>query len=172
MTTLTDARKSALVKAIHCSVLWRAFYRNDREVYEKMLESHYGVRSSTAMNIAQLADLLNYMNNKQAHPSRIISGTPPGGRKNGKVAAIASPAEHKKIAALSGLIRWKYEDGLERWMQKRFRIRRVKTKAQAFRVIEGMKQMFEHQMQADYGPDWRTLQHDDPGIIEYIRRHR
>jgi len=172
----TGQQKHALVKAVHCSILWREFYREDRDVYEKMLLEHYGVRSSKDMDIPQLLDLLNYLNNKQKHPSCLIR--PPKIRRSGTpdglpaVSRLVSPAELRKISALSGLIRWQYPDGLSRWIKQFYRIDKVKTSAQAFRVIEGLKQMFENRMQADYGPDWRTLQYSDPGIIEYIRRHR
>lgn len=172
-----EQAKKSYIKAVHSSVLWREFYRDDRPAYEKMLKDAYGKTSSKDLSFAQLGDLLDYLNNRKKHPGNPSkkfgsSGAPAGVRKGGKITGIASPAEHRKISALRRRIRWDYADGYERWLRSRIGTNRVKTKRQAWQAIEGLKKMFENQMSAKHGSDWAGKDYDDAGIMEYIRRHK
>ena len=53
------------------------------------------------------------------------------------------------------MIRWEYQNGFEKWMKARIHIEKVRTAGDAFRVIEGLKKLFENQMLAQHvgGPD-------------------
>lgn len=161
-------KKSGLIKAIHCSQMWRQFYRHDRAAYERMLLDAYGVESSREMSVYQLVDLLKYLNYEQKGPSMIRR---PATRKDGgKVTRLASIGEHRKVRALAELIDWKTEYGFAAWLKKRFGIPGVRTSAEAGKVIEGLKAMFERQMEGEFGPAWREMAHDRQ-IMDYIRRH-
>ena len=76
-----------------------------------------------------------------------------------------------KIAAVAALIRWRVDGGLGLWMEKRLGIDRVRTGSDAYRVIEGLKKMFENAMKKEHGPDWWVKVYGDPGIELYIREH-
>ena len=89
----------------------------------------------------------------------------------GNVTKMVSPAQKKKIGALANMIGWRVKDGLTRWVSKRFSTDRIKTAQQAWQVIEGLKKMFERQMEKQYGQGWRNLDYDDNYIRRYIEEH-
>jgi len=168
-TTTDDLRKKAgLIKAIHCSQMWRQFFRDDRAAYERMLLDAYGVESSRQMSVYQLIDLLKYLNYEQKSPSMLRR--PATTQAGGKVTRLASVGEHRKILALSDLICWRTEHGFTAWLKARYGMPQVRTSAEAGKVIEGLKAMFERQMEEECGPGWREMDHDRQ-IMEYIRRH-
>jgi len=84
---------------------------------------------------------------------------------------MVSPSQIKKIGALADMIEWRVKDGLTRWLSKRFKIDKIKTAQQAWQVIEGLKKMFERQMEKQHGPGWRNLDYDDSSIRRYIGEH-
>ncbi len=96
---------------------------------------------------------------------------PSRGKKTATVVGMISAAQRKKIAALSHLVRWQYENGFSLWCRKRFGSDYPKTDGQAWKVIEGLKNMIEHQMSERYGKSWKENEFADPGITEFIRRH-
>jgi len=73
---------------------------------------------------------------------------------------MVSPAQKKKIGALANMIEWRVKDGLTRWVAKRFSTDRIKTAQQAWQVIEGLKKMFERQMEKQYGSGWRIINYE------------
>jgi len=144
----------------------------------EMLAARFGVDSSTKLTRIQAALFLSELEargftirsrkgTKRSRKGRIGTTRKPGAT----LVAIASQGELDKIRALAGLIRWKCENGLERWMQKRFGIDRVRTSHDAFRVIEGLKKMFENRMKRDFGDDWWVRVFDDPAIEIYKTEH-
>lgn len=92
-------------------------------------------------------------------------------RDGQKVIGLVTPGEHAKIWILSQLIDWRLEDGLERWMERRQGIKKVRTAREAFLVIEGLKKMFENQMKAKYGNGWWDKTYEDGRINRYIKEH-
>ena len=84
---------------------------------------------------------------------------------------MASRAEREKIAAVARLIEWRLADGLERWMLARFKINKARTAQDAYRVIEGLKKMFENRMRKIRGDDWWMHEYDDPEVRKYIKEH-
>ena len=92
-------------------------------------------------------------------------------RQNSTIIALPSTEETEKIAALTGLITWRVEGGYQAWLGKRMHIAKVKTADEAYRVIEGLKKMFEHQMKKEYGADWWVKYWADPDIRTYIEEH-
>lgn len=162
-------RKKLLIRAIHCSRLWTAFYRDHREDYEEKLDKFYGVRSSTDMTVPQLSDFLDYMNEKKKFPSMMKAK--PGSRSAGPD-AIRSSKQMYFINKLRSMIHWDFDDGFGRWCLKRFGWDSPKTDKQCFVCIEGLKGLFENQMDEFYGPDWWEMEHADPEIMRYISRYR
>jgi len=93
--------------------------------------------------------------------------------REGNVVALAKPEEIDKVNAVAALIPWREENGLELFLEKRMGLKggRIRTSADAYLAIEGLKKMFENGMKKAYGPDWWTRVYTTPEINEYIRRH-
>jgi len=71
MTEAQKKLKKKLIAAIHCTPRYRELYADDREAYEALLQEHFGVESSTQMDISDLIVLLDYMKmRRDALPSR------------------------------------------------------------------------------------------------------
>lgn len=144
-----------------------------------MLMQRYGQASTTGLNYAQAEELLDELvrkgfairSNKRPYVRRQRPVPEAHEKQPGKMVALASPAELSKIDALAGLISWRVEDGMVRWMKKRFKIDRVRTAREAFVVIEGLKAMFENQMKKRFGEDWWMEPYDDLEICFYISEH-
>lgn len=88
-----------------------------------------------------------------------------------KVVRLASRASIDKINKLADLIEWRLENGLSAWMKKRFGIEKVRTAGEAYRVIEGLKKMFENQMKKTHGDLWWRGEYDSPEVMRYIAEH-
>lgn len=156
----------------------------DDDTYRDLLEEMFGVRSCTALNLDQANELIDELQRKGF---RLIGKTrgrkvraprrSPGGkpiratRECGNLVHLASADELAKIAAVAALVKWELSDGFTRWMRARFGLERVRTAGEAYKVIEGLKKLFEGQMKRAHDPDWWTIRFDDPAIEEYISRH-
>jgi len=66
MTAKQKKYKFALIKAIHCSSMYKEIYSKDRGLYEIMLMNSFGVKSSKKLNIAQLISLKEFLNTGKA----------------------------------------------------------------------------------------------------------
>jgi hypothetical protein len=146
----------------------------DRDDYKALMTERYGVDSSTKLTFEQAGELIDYFITK----GFVITGTKrrymkrrSTGKKGSKLVALVSPAELEKIDAVAGLIRWRCEDGMTLWMKKFLKIDKVKTGGDAFRVIEGLKKMFENGMVKAYGVDWWLNEYEDTEINAYIVTH-
>lgn len=86
---------------------------------------------------------------------------------------MATAAEFKKIDEVAALIPWRLENGKTLFFAKRLGLKdgRVRTSGEAYRAIEALKKMFENGMAKTHGKAWWTMQHKDPRVMEYIRRH-
>jgi hypothetical protein len=123
--------------------------------FSRRSQGYYGEVGSTINNSAVVAKATMA---KSAQQSNVVR--------------MASPGQRDKIDALAGLIEWRVKDGLTKWISKRFSIQRVKTAQEAFRVIEGLKGMFERAMREKYGDGWMETVFEDPEIRRYIQEHR
>ncbi len=143
----------------------------DEGVYRDLLAG-FGAESCKELTAAQADQLLDDL---KAKGFRIVSKHPrPAKRRKGpNVVHLASLAEIDKVNAVAGLIAWKAKDGLALFLEKRLRLKdgRVRTAGEAYRAIEALKKMFEHQMLERHGATWWTTQLDDPDVRRYIRRH-
>jgi len=167
----------------------------DDDAYRAMLHGLYGVTSCTQLSMRQASSLIKHMESlgfetlsSRSGASGASSGAPqeqspqpkkparkPAGsrpRSGGKVVHLASRAELNKIAALSYLVEWRQENGLHRWIEARFGLKKVKTAREAFTVIEALKGMISAAMLKQYGKDWWTKEYPDQGIMRFIKEHR
>jgi len=89
------------------------------------------------------------------------------------VVVLVNQDERDKIAAVAGLIEWRVDNGLQLFLEKRMRIRegKVRTSAEAYLAIEGLKKMFENGMKAKHGPSWWRMKFASEAVQEYIELH-
>ena len=109
--------------------------------------------SSTDLTYAEADAVINYMIRqgfriKQKYVGREQAAKRAQRRKGraaGNLFILASQEQLNMINALAGKIRWRFEDGFQRWMQKYIRIDMVRTDDEACKVIEGLKGMLINQ---------------------------
>jgi len=146
-----------------------------KEDKKAMLMDRYKEESTTGLNYAQAEEVIDDFVSKgfviRSTKRKYMRRTTVTGKKSGQLVALASPAELSKIDAVAGLISWRVENGLQKWMKKRFKITQVKTAWEAFRVIEGLKGMFKNQMKKEHGPDWYQEPYEDVEICYFIAEH-
>jgi hypothetical protein len=150
--------------------------RDDKQI---LLCNRYGKKSTTDLSFAQAEELIDSFveqgfvikSEKRRYISRKKAIKGGKKRKTGTVVAMATPAELAKIDALSGLIEWRRENGKNLWIKKRFGIDRVKTGEDAFKVIEGLKGMFENQMKKLHGAQWYRKDFEDIEICRFIAEY-
>ncbi|BBO80188.1 hypothetical protein DSCO28_50600 [Desulfosarcina ovata subsp. sediminis] len=158
--------------------IWQKQSGIDDDIYRDRLEADYGVRSCTELTHSQAGHLIStivreghYIPGQKTwkRPARKRTAAVPRAGKN--VVRMASRAELEKIDAVAGLIQWRVDNGLARWMKKRFGFERVKTAYESWKVIEGLKKMFENRMKKDFGERWWVMRFDDERIRTYIFEH-
>lgn len=146
-----------------------------KEDKKAMLLDRYQKESTTELNYAQAEEVIDDFVSKgfviRSTKRKYMRRKPFTGKKPEKLVALASPAELSKIDAVAGLISWRVENGLQKWMKNRFKIEQVKTSHDAFVVIEGLKGMFENQMKKKHGPDWWQEPYEDIEVCYYISQH-
>lgn len=150
--------------------------------YRETLYDNFGVTSCTELTNEQANQMIDIMQaegfvltprkkgwrNAAPHPGE--KRTTKSGRN---VVAMASAAEKSKLAAVAALIKWRNEDGLERFLEKRVKIKggKVRTSRDAYLAIEALKKLFENGMMKIYGAEWWTNEYPDARIMDYIARH-
>ena len=145
------------------------------DLRHEMLNDRFGVDSSTKLTRNQADRFLDELGKRgftiTSKPRVIKKPAAPVKRGGKTVIRMVNQKELDKIHALSGLIEWKYENGLELWIKKRFKIERVKTAKDAWLAIEGLKKMFENHMKSLHGPHWWAMEQSNPDIRIYISEH-
>ncbi len=158
--------------------IWQKQTGLDDGTYRARLRQDYSVSSCTRLTFDQARHMIKTIvgegysipvTKKRPRPARSRKVTV--SRKTKNVVRMASKAELEKIQALAELTEWRVENGLARWMHKRFGIERVRTAEGAWLVIEGLKKMFENQMKLEFGPQWWLMRFDDERIMVYIHEH-
>jgi len=161
----------------------------DDATYRDILRNSYGVDSCTGLSADQANALIDRFQGQgfkfePKKPNRPWKQRPQGNwgggkprpvgkpRSQGKITALASAGEIEKINAVASLVEWRFEDGLQRFLESRMGIKggKVRTADEAYRAIEGLKKMFENAMKKAYGQDWWSLPFDEP-VEVYIREH-
>lgn len=153
--------------------------------YRDGLEERYGVRSCTKLSFHQATEYIGELEkkgftlrpgkdaDKKTAPPR--GSRPPISRVPGnKIVGLATQGEREKIDKISALIKWREENGLQLFLEKRMGIKggKVRTSQEAYLAVEGLKKMFENGMKKAYGEEWWVMPYTDPGIAEYIRIHK
>lgn len=144
-----------------------------RSEYEDWLSGFRGATSSKDLTAAEADQGIDDLVKKGAV---IVSKPRPTRRPRSKgknVINLATQGEHDKVAALAGLIPWQVEDGLSRFLVKRCQVRsgKVRTAAEAYRAIEGLKKYYTHLMEGIHGEGWWMVHFDDPAIERFIFEH-
>jgi hypothetical protein len=171
------------------------FFDLSDDIYRDILESRYGVRSSKDLTFAQAKDLIQDNEAKgfvikptlaskakkqqlprpaSRKPGHGLNTTRPVARDNDKVVCLVKPEEIDKINQVAALIPWRLENGLALFLEKRMGLKggKVRTSAEAYLAIEGLKKMFENGMKKANGADWWIMPYTNPAIMEYIAIHK
>lgn len=147
-----------------------------------MLQERYGKTSTADLTTDQAGHFIKEFEGK-GFVLKPKNGIPPRPRKRaarppiprttGNVVALATRDELDKVVAVAELIQWRVEGGLQLFLEKRMGIKdgKVRTSADAYLAIEGLKKMFENGMKAKHGKGWWTMRFDSEGIMNYIQLH-
>lgn len=132
----------------------------DQSTYEVFL-SRWEVTSCTQMNMTQANQAMRALwalrpgrkatRKTDRKPAEGKRGQPSGVDHADGVVSMATQPQRKLISNLAGEINWQHDDGFTRWLQSSLGITRIATKAQAARVIEGLKGVKRHQRGATHG---------------------
>lgn len=170
-------KKLITKEQIRCIKTVQHKYQGNDEYYE-MLKNRFKVTSCTQLTCDQGNALIKlfvkwgWMGSKPQKPGGKSCKGESVPRQSGNMTKMVSPAQKKKIGALANMVKWRVKDGLTRWTARRFSIEKVKTAQQAWMVIEGLKKMFERQMEKQHGPEWKNLDYDDISIRRYVEEYR
>lgn len=66
MTLKQQKYHKSLIKAVHLSLKYSNYYKEERTEYEELLMQHFGKRSSKELQIDQLIMLIDYLNHKRS----------------------------------------------------------------------------------------------------------
>lgn len=145
----------------------------DDDTYRDMLLEHFNVSSCTQLTRMQAGKAIELLRGFGWQEQRRVPRKPPRRRpgKSEGVLRLVTARELEKIGVLTGLIKWRYKNGFSLWMKKRLHITRVRTDEDAFKVIEGLKKMFENGMKKQHGHEWWRMDFNDPDIMDYIELH-
>lgn len=147
--------------------------------YRSMIKERYQKNSSTELSFSQADELLNEFvkkgfvikTNKRRYLKR-PAGRIKAPRKPGQnLVVLASPAELEKFNALAGLVKWRVENGCEKWMKKFLGIETVKTCEDVYRAIEGLKKLISNGMKKEHGKDWWLMDFEDTALCQFIYEH-
>lgn len=98
--------------------------------YRAILKDKYGVESCTRLDAKQASDFIDFL---KLCGFRI--------RKKPPEAKPASKKQLAFIAVLKKEVAWKYENGFELFLKKRFGLDKIRTAKEAYKVIEALKRM-------------------------------
>lgn len=111
----------------------------DDDLYRETLEYRYNVSSSKDLSYNQASNFIGFLSEKGFKFKK--KNKPLKAKKADNIIELATPAQHKLIDVLRNNIVWKAENGYELYIQKRLKINKVITKADAFKVINALKGM-------------------------------
>ncbi len=147
------------------------------DVYRDRLAQEFGphvtsckqLNSRQANHLLEVFKRLGFAIRPRAARSRKAANRVSRNRKD--VTRLVNRQQLDKIDAVAALIHWRHADGPALWMKKRLGVERVRTEADAFKVIEGLKKMFENSMKKQFGPLWWIRVFGDPRIEVYKDEH-
>lgn len=132
------------VKLIHVMLAKQGI---DDDDYRAMLESLYGVDTCKKLTRKQANELLTRLG--AGHKPKPAQPKPaPPRRRDAKVAALATPAQQRLIHALIHEIKWRMQPpaaAYAAWLRHNQSLAKVRTTAEAAKVIRGLKAIKAHQ---------------------------
>lgn len=121
----------------------------DDDDYRALLEELYGVDTCKKLTRQQANELLTRLGARQKPKPVPPQPKPaPPRRRDSNVAALATPAQHQLIHALAHEVKWRKQPpaaAYAAWLQRNQSLDKVRTTAEASRVIRGLKAMKTHQ---------------------------
>ena len=137
------------VKLIHVMLTRQKI---DDESYRGMLEELYGVDTCKKLTRKQANELLTRLGAgkkpKAAKPAQPAKPKPAQPRRDPNVVTLATPAQHQLIHDLVREIKWRMQPpaaAYAAWLQNNQSLDKVRTTAEASRVIRGLKALKNHQ---------------------------
>ena len=134
------------VKLIHVMLTRQKI---DDDDYRALLEELYGVDTCKKLTRQQANELLTRLGARQKPKPVPPQPKPaPPRRRDSNVAALATPAQHQLIHALAHEVKWRKQPpaaAYAAWLQRNQSLDKVRTTAEASRVIRGLKAMKTHQ---------------------------
>lgn len=124
----------------------------DDDDYRALLEELYGVDTCKKLTRQQANELLTRLGARQKPKPVPPQPKPaPPRRRDSNVAALATPAQHQLIHALAHEVKWRKQPpaaAYAAWLQRNQSLDKVRTTAEASRVIRGLKAMKTHQQRS------------------------
>ena len=111
----------------------------DEDMYRETLEYRYNVTSAKDLTYNQASNFIGFLSEKGFKFKKKTKSLK--AKKADNIIELATSAQHKLIEVLRNNIVWKAENGYELYIQKRLKINKVITKADAFKVINALKGM-------------------------------
>ena len=138
------------VKLIHVMLTRQGIADED---YREMLESKYGVDTCKKLTRKQANELLTRLGAgkkpKPAKPPKPKAAKPaPPRRRDSNVTTLATPAQHQLIHDLIHEVKWRMQPpaaAYAAWLQHNQSMDKVRTTAEAAKVIRGLKALKTHQ---------------------------
>ncbi|GAB6043324.1 hypothetical protein [Endothiovibrio diazotrophicus] len=143
-TRITAKQRNCIIAA--CSTL-----EIDEDTRHDLVMQFSGRRTSslnskTGLFSDEATKLITYLSRNGAPVPKKPYRTKRGAQSqpSGAVTVMASPAQRKTIDRLKEQVTWREEGGFELWHEKNLKIKRIRTKEEAERVIEGLKGVTRH----------------------------
>ena len=119
----------------------------DDDSYRELLEELYGVDTCKKLTRKQANELLTRLGAGQKPKPAKPKPAPPR-RRDPNVVALATPAQHQLIHDLIHEVKWRMQPpaaAYAAWLQNNQSLAKVRTTAEAARVIRGLKALKAHQ---------------------------
>ena len=135
------------VKLIHVMLTRQKI---DDDSYRELLEELYGVDTCKNLTRKQANELLTRLGaGQKPKPAKPAKPKPsPPRRRDPNVVALATPAQHQLIHDLIHEVKWRMQPpaaAYAAWLQNNQSLAKVRTTAEAARVIRGLKALKAHQ---------------------------
>ena len=142
MTKKQQSFHASLIKGLHTSKRYQGYYKDEKEEYKELLQEHFGVDTSTKLNINQLKILVDYMNFKDVE-------LPRHKRRDAEFGATCTKAQHEMMKGLwNDFARTPTEEKLlsflNRKLSKEYKELHQVTKVEAQKMIPVLVTMKEN----------------------------
>ena len=108
--------------------------------YRRLLAERYGVTSTCDLSLGQASDLLHQLYDDRQGPVRRKPVRKPAAPPSlDQVVRLPTRAQRTLIDQLVGEVAWCSPEGYRRWLRRSLGLERVRSCAEAQRVIRGLK---------------------------------